>query len=57
MRAWAANNSWSSNGADELAEIAAGVLAGKRFRTAGLRHFRSDIVEIWRESAARSAED
>ena len=51
VRAWAANNRWSSTGADELAEVAAGVLAGKRYRTSG-QWFRSQIIDDWRKRAS-----
>jgi hypothetical protein len=47
VSAWAANNGWSLTGARELGEVAAGVLAGRRYRV-GRHGWRDDILEQWR---------
>lgn len=50
VAAWAANNGWGLGAARELAEIAAGVLAGRRYRVE--RHgWRDDILDLWRAEA------
>lgn len=47
VSAWAANNGWGLDGARELGEVAAGVLAGRRYQVE--RHgWREDILDFWR---------
>lgn len=55
VRAWAVNNDWSSRSARELEEIAAGVLAGRRFRSEA-DGWSDDALDQWR-TEARTSED
>lgn len=51
VRAWAANNGWNREGTRELEEVAAGVLAGRRFRVETYPWDRDDL-ERWRARAS-----
>jgi hypothetical protein len=51
VRAWAVQNGWSATGADELQEIAQGVLEGKRFRTREPAGRSSESLAYWRKRA------
>ena len=46
IQAWAMANGWSGGGARQLAECAAGVLAGKAYRV-GSDPWRAHIIERW----------
>lgn len=53
VRAWlVAEGNWKPKYADEVAEVARGVIEGKRFRETRSR-WKEDIVEIWREEAKK----
>jgi hypothetical protein len=52
VRAWAANNGWSVRGADDLAKVAEAIATGKRIQ-AGERGWKADVIELWRERAAK----
>jgi len=45
IRIWAMQNGWTPEGADQLKEIAQGILEGKRYRTDKRQHWREDIIE------------
>ncbi len=51
-RAWAMANGWSARAAEQLADLAEQIAAGRRLRTrrSGLR---SDILDTWRQRAAQ----
>lgn len=45
MKTWALKNSWTSNGANELQDIAQRILEGKRFRTSGENMWSEDFIQ------------
>jgi len=51
IRAWAIRNGWTSEGADELKDIAEGVLKGKRYRVSPYSSWAKDIIEQLRDAA------
>jgi len=51
IRAWAMANGWKADHARQLGEYAAGVLAGKAYRT-GRQQWVSHIINRWRKEAA-----
>ena len=53
VRAWlVAEGNWKPKDADDVAEVARGVIDGKRFRYTRSR-WKNDIVEVWREEAEK----
>jgi len=54
IRAWAMSNGWAADDARELGEYAAGVLAGKAYRT-GNQQWTSRIIITWRKDAVDRA--
>lgn len=54
VKAWLIRNGkWKATDAQEVAELAQKVLEGRRLKK-GSPHWRKDIIEIWREDAAKS---
>jgi hypothetical protein len=51
LQAWAMANGWDGRGARQLSEYAAGVLAGKAYRT-GAAAWGPEVVNYWSEDAA-----
>ncbi len=45
---------WDSRGAEQVKEVAEGVLRGKRFRVGG-DSFKPEILDIWRERTREGA--
>ncbi len=54
IKTWALANGWNVRGAEQLEEVAAGVLAGKAYRLRGSGGLRSDSVNYWREKAKQA---
>jgi hypothetical protein len=50
VAAWAANNGWGLAGARELGEVAAGVIAGRRYQV-DRSVWREDILKLWQAEA------
>ena len=48
VRVWAVRNGWSPEGADNMKDIAQGVIDKKRFRKSPSPIFRDDIIEVLR---------
>ena len=44
MRIWALRNGWTSEGANDLQEIAQGVLEGKRYKTSGRKIWNDEFI-------------
>lgn len=53
IQTWAMANGWDAEAARELGEYAAGVQAGKRYRT-DARSWSPEIINIWCEQAAEA---
>jgi len=54
LQTWAMANGWDGRGARQLSEYAAGVLAGKAYRT-GAAAWGPDVMDYWREDAGRQS--
>jgi hypothetical protein len=55
VRAWALRHGWTPLHADQLREVAQGVLEGRRFRGGARRVWRADIIDDWRAQAGGGA--
>jgi len=51
VRAWAVTHSWHPNAADDLEDVAAKVLAGKRLKVAREASYGTDYIEMLRKEA------
>lgn len=50
VRQWAVKHEWTSESADKLEDIAQAVLDGKKIRKGKYPHWKSNIIDTWRES-------
>jgi hypothetical protein len=55
IEAWALGNGWSGDAASELGQVAAGVLAGRRYQVRPGQSWRPDILDVWEEAAAKGS--
>jgi hypothetical protein len=55
VRAWALRNGWTARGADDLREVAEGVLQGRRLQGGNPMSWRPDIIEYFRQELREPA--